>query len=94
MEPIVVVLIVIVGFWLVSNRVIGAAKQAQERDPDTFLDKWFDGRDQVIVEQSPSSLSVDAILEGGTARGYRLTSSAPMPYPRKGWTRMIFDKET
>lgn len=92
MEWLIIGAVVVIGFMVVSSKLIGAAKGQQDADPDKYLDEWFDGRDQVIVKQGPTTLSSEAILAGGNARGYRLVSSDRMPYPHNNSTEMIFEK--
>lgn len=92
MEWIIGAIVLVVLFFVVTGQIIGKAKSVQESDPDKFLDEWFNGRDQVIVDQAAHTLSADAILAGGNDRGYRLISSEQRAYPNTGQTRMIFEK--
>lgn len=90
-----IVLVVIAGlFYLVTGGITGAARKAQEADPDKFLDEWFDGREQVIVERAPHMLAPDVILAGANDRGYRCMSTEQMPYPKSNFTRMLFEKDS
>lgn len=90
------VLIVSVGvlvlFFAVTSTVIDRARKQQTNDPDGTLDGWFDGRRQVVVTVSKTTLGEDTVLEGANARGYRLTSTESLPYPRSGQTKMVFDQ--
>lgn len=93
MEFVIIIAVAVAVFWLLSGAVIGKARRVQEQNPDEYLDRWFDGRDQVIVEQGPGTLTAEAVLAGGNERGYRLISSERIAYPKNNFTRMIFDRQ-
>lgn len=93
MEWVLVIVAVVALLWFGMGAVINAAKRQQEADPDRVLNEWFDGREQVIVKQSPSTLSAEAILSGANDRGYRLISAERMAYPNNNAQQMVFEKK-
>lgn len=92
MEWLIAIAVIVGLFYLVTGGITGAARKAQEADPDRFLDEWFDGRQQVIVERAPHMLEPDVILAGANDRGYRCVSTEQMAYPKTNFSRMLFEK--
>lgn len=93
MEWLLGIVVVVALLWFGMGAVIKAAKRQQESDPGSVLNEWFDGREQVIVKQSPSTLSADDILAGANERGYRLLSAERMAYPNNNSQQMVFEKK-
>lgn len=93
MEWVLVIVAVVALLWFGMGAVINAAKRQQEADPDRVLNEWFDGREQVIVKQGPSTLSAEAILSGANDRGYRLISAERMAYPNNNAQQMVFERK-
>jgi hypothetical protein len=92
MEWLIVAAVVLAIFWVAAKSLIGAARKQQEANADTVLDGWFDGRPQVFVEQGPTTMSEERILEGANVRAYRLVSSERLKYPKQAYQKMLFEK--
>lgn len=68
-----------------------AAQKKAEANADALLDEMFDGRPTVSVQLHVKSLKYATVVEGATARGYRVLDGSALT---NGYGTIVFERVT